>query len=477
MKLSPRVANWALMAVLGGACAFFGLVYSVKVTFGAALAFFVISLVFDLWSLQVSILPIFFAIAMDRLGQIGETPLTVAKVFITVFMIAWAVRVVLERDPEPLDAVLQSPIFYLAALLLSLSFVSIVNAHDIPMFFGQTLRRVNNFVLFILILTVVDSARVIRWIFLVLMLAYLLVGMMCVYELYTEKSILETLRGEENTALDYTLTSDTFRIGGPGGDPDFLAISVIFPSLIALRLLFDRGSILLKIPVATVFMLLVFCILATGSRGGLLAWLVAAGIFWLLTEMRWKYTTAAVAGILITCMLVVLSVSSSSGASARFTGETGGTSIKYRLGWWKMAAMMIADHPFAGVGTGNFPDTYNRYSWRVPQVPRSPFWTHNSILQTWAENGVLAFLVYVSIYVLAASMMISVLRRTRDGTIRRLAVLLLATIAGYFCFAGTSNILENENYWIVFALTSVVYRLSFSSEAVPEEQRVVNPAI
>jgi hypothetical protein len=35
-------------------------------------------------------------------------------------------------------------------------------------------------------------------------------------------------------------------------------------------------------------------------------------------------------------------------------------------------------------------------------------------------------------------------------------VLVLSAVVAYFFFAGTSNVLENENYWIVFSLATVV---------------------
>jgi O-antigen ligase len=205
------------------------------------------------------------------------------------------------------------------------------------------------------------------------------------------------------------------------------------------------------------------------------AWLFALGLFWLFTEMRWKYLLASGAMVAVVLLLAILSLTTSSGSSSRFTGESGGTSIKYRFGWWEMAGMMIEDHPFMGVGTGNFPITYSQYVPRVAQVPRNAFWTHNSILQTWAENGLLAFLVYVSIYVVAAGLMLSVIRRARDATLRNLAITMLAAVGGYFVFAGSSNILENENYWIVFALCSVVHRLHLESEVVRDAPSMPAP--
>jgi hypothetical protein len=462
----PAVRRFLLLALLLGGCAFYGLVFSVNWKWGAALACFVVTLTFDFWDLRIAILPIFFAIAMDRLGKIGDTPLTVAKVLIAVYMIAWLTTLALERKPGPLNAVLLNPVFYLAGLLLALSLASVVNAHNIDMFLGQSLRRINNFVLFVILVSVVDSQKVVRWIFYIIIVAYFFVGLTAMYELMTGQSILLTVWGEEDTGLEFTLQSDSFRIGGPGGDPDFLAISIIFPSLVALRLLFDRSRFLVKAPAAFTLLMLTIAILATGSRGGLVSWLFALGLFWLFTEMRWKFLIASGAMVTVILLLAILSLTTSSGSSERFTGESGGTSVKYRLGWWKIAGMMIEDHPWIGVGTGNFPTAAGRYRPFVPQVPRTPYWTHNSLLQTWAENGVLAFVVYVGIYVVTALMMLRVIHRARDATLRRLGTTMLAAVGGYFMFAGSSNILENENYWIVFALCTVVYRFFLLDEAV-----------
>jgi DMSO/TMAO reductase YedYZ heme-binding membrane subunit len=67
-----------------------------------------------------------------------------------------------------------------------------------------------------------------------------------------------------------------------------------------------------------------------------------------------------------------------------------------------------------------------------------------------------AFMVYAGVFVTSAGAMLRVIWRTTDPALRRLAVLMLSTVASYFFFAGTSNVLENENYWIVFALVTVV---------------------
>ena len=176
-------------------------------------------------------------------------------------------------------------------------------------------------------------------------------------------------------------------------------------------------------------------------------------------RMRHKYLMGVVAGILVAGTAILVSAAGAV-STERFTGEAGGQSIVFRIGWSKMAFLMIQDHPFIGIGTGNFPREYNRYSRTIPEVPRNPYWTHNSLLQTWAENGVFAFMAYVGLFVTAAGAMLRVIRTTTDPRLRRLGVLMLSTVCAYFFFAGTSNVLENENYWIVFAIVAVISALA-----------------
>jgi len=458
--LADRAFRYLFLAGLLGAAVLIGLVYSVNWKFGVALFGFVTLLVADLYSLRLAILPVFFAIPLDRLGKLGpEALLTWAKVLIAVLILAWAVHALVKRSPRLLDVLFHSPLFLLATLSLALSFLSVINARDYDIFLSQNLRRVNNFVLFILITTIIDSQKALRHALLVFLFAYFLVGLTVMYELASDKPILETVWGQEVTAPEYTMQTEEARVSGPSGDPDFLALSVILPFLVGVSLMFEPISRLTRVLVLPVILMMLIALLATGSRGALLALMLAAGVFWLLTKMRYKYLIAGVAIILVVGIVILLSVAGTSSAE-RYSGSSGGKSLVYRLGWTKMAFLMIEDHPWLGIGTGNFPLQYNRYSRTIPMVPRSPHWTHNSFLQTWAENGVFAFMVYAGLYLTAAGAMVKVIWTTTDPALRRLAVLMLSAVCAYFFFAGTSNVLENENYWIVFSIVTVTSALA-----------------
>ncbi len=90
-------------------------------------------------------------------------------------------------------------------------------------------------------------------------------------------------------------------------------------------------------------------------------------------------------------------------------------STSMRLEYWQQAATLIARHPLAGVGAGNF------------NLPRSRY-AHNSYLQLWAELGPLGILAFLAaIGVLAAA----VWRRRKTGPLSREQAALAACVAAF----------------------------------------------
>ncbi len=439
-------------------CAFYGLVFVLKWKAAFALLFFIVFLLLNLYSMEAGLLLVFFTIPFDRLGKIGpESSITFAKIFIGLLIIAWVTNTLLSKDPKPLMRLKDSPLFILGLLFLFFSFFSVINAHNTDIFVKQLVRRLSNVTLFFLIINVITRKELLYKALAVLIFSYVLVGLTGLYELSSGESILKAVWGDDDTALEYTLESDTFRVSGPGGDPDFHAVSVIFPTLIAGTFLFMTASRFRRSLIVLFIILMLVNILGTGSRGGLLSLLIGGGLMWFFTEMRWKYTTAVIAAVVLALFILGFAVLNPNVPTERYIGQSGGKSLLYRIGFTKMAFSMIKDHPIAGIGTGNFPSEYNRYMNGNPIVPRDhPYWTHNSFLQAWAENGIFGFIVYVMLYLFSAKLMFDVIMSTKDHFTRSLAVLLLSVVASYFFFAGTSNVLENENYWLVFALVTVV---------------------
>jgi len=139
-----------------------------------------------------------------------------------------------------------------------------------------------------------------------------------------------------------------------------------------------------------------FGLAITRSKGAIVASLIAAAMFIIyLLFGNWLKRHRKV--ILITCLLFGLV----GGCLVVFYGLThgrlpGGSSMLVRWQYWTGAAKMYADHPFRGVGPGNFSKFYPHY--KPPAALESVADPHNfllSILTQYGPLGLVGFLALV----------------------------------------------------------------------------------
>lgn len=122
----------------------------------------------------------------------------------------------------------------------------------------------------------------------------------------------------------------------------------------------------------------------THSRGALLAVLVAGGAAaaWAARDFLWQNRLQAglTAGVVLAAVGVVLWSGSLDVATGKDTGSAG-----RRLDYWRSTWAMILDHPWLGVGPGNFGRHYPQYMRPVEyEYIKDP---HNFALELWAVSG------------------------------------------------------------------------------------------
>ena len=143
------------------------------------------------------------------------------------------------------------------------------------------------------------------------------------------------------------------------------------PVTLALVLSFSRGALLLGLPAA---------LLVMGWRAG--------------GRARWAVVTLVVIGALALIPLLRLPR-----FSAMFDLQQGSTF--FRLELWRSSLTLIREHPWFGVGPGNFPAAYRtRYilpgAWQEPNLEHP----HNVYLDHWTRLGVLGLLAGVVVQVM-----------------------------------------------------------------------------
>jgi O-antigen ligase len=166
--------------------------------------------------------------------------------------------------------------------------------------------------------------------------------------------------------------------------------------------------------------LMVFCLALTGSRGGFVAFaaMLGAGV-WATVRER--------SGVALGAVVVALAFLGAVFVFAQRAGliHTGMQSLEARTDYWCGAMRIARDYFWLGTGPGTFGSIYSAY--RGSSVGHTEL-VHNNFLQIFSDSGVLAFVVFAALWVVAMRDAVRLTRR-RPGDAAALAI--CAALAGW----------------------------------------------
>jgi O-antigen ligase len=174
------------------------------------------------------------------------------------------------------------------------------------------------------------------------------------------------------------------RAAGPFGEPTFFALSLAVLSPLALSLVV-RGGAGRWLGYATT-LALTAGVIAAGSRGGLLAILVAVAAFVFVGDWR-RLRGAAVAVVVGVVVLIPVFGGQASNSADRGIGG--------RVTENLISIAMFADHPVTGVGPGGYPELYRDYARYIGNDPRVERYAHSLPLEIAAEQGIVGLVAWL----------------------------------------------------------------------------------
>jgi O-antigen ligase len=138
-----------------------------------------------------------------------------------------------------------------------------------------------------------------------------------------------------------------------------------------------------------------------------------------------------------------------------FAGDRSMTAAGGRPVIWLASLAMIRDHFMGGVGAGNFPVHLHAY-FDIDDPEFSmihPNWLqpHNDLLWVFAEKGLLGFILYMAVWVLAFFYLLRALKKAQDPAFRWLALATLSGLAGYFVVSLFDFPMERINHQVYLA--------------------------
>ena len=139
--------------------------------------------------------------------------------------------------------------------------------------------------------------------------------------------------------------------------------------------------------------LMVFCLVLTGSRGGFAAFgIMALTTLGCCVPKGNRRSILAVVGLVVA--LAVVAVLGQRGGLLHF----GTQSVESRMDYWRGAVAIAKDHPWVGTGPGTFGSIYPKYKTALTEEAQT---VHNNFLQMWSDSGVLAFVAFALLWIVA----------------------------------------------------------------------------
>jgi O-antigen ligase len=235
------------------------------------------------------------------------------------------------------------------------------------------------------------------------------------------------------------------------GDPNDLALALLFPFSFAAALLMGRcgwaDRLLGAVACGTIF----WGIMCTQSRGGLLGLAAVAAVI----GSRFVKSKLVLIGGGLVCLFILFAAAGISGRSSGGASEGAivDESSEGRLTAWRAATSMAIHNPLTGVGIANFTANYFEYSDTWDGKPHAVHSTWFGIL---GEIGVPGFVTLMVLVTCMWRMCLHSLKAAQapevDPRLKMSAVALLAGLAS-FCVSGT--FLTQGTTWPLYVILAL----------------------
>ncbi len=269
------------------------------------------------------------------------------------------------------------------------------------------------------------------------------------------------------------------RISGALSDPNFYA-QILVP-LIPLWLfrLFDETPLRWKLLSGYGLITCLIALVYTYSRGAILALGLVTGLVLLLRKPRLKYCLAGVILLGAAMLLVPPEFQHRVGTLDQFMHENESpvvdmdSSFQQRSLFMRVAWDIWREHPFLGVGAGNYAEHYHEYAERIGTTVSSyedfnkQRFTHCLYLEIAAETGLIGLLLFAAVLAAAGIKGWYAIRffgRMGDFKTALLVMSLTIGLAGYL----TTSLFLHGHYlrhlWLLLALIAVSAQIAKSMD-------------
>ena len=192
-----------------------------------------------------------------------------------------------------------------------------------------------------------------------------------------------------------------------------------------------------RIILSVIFLIGLYCLIRTSSRGGWIGFILAMIFFFSIYRKKMLIFVPLVAITIV--LLSPQGVHRATGLFRTEQDESMGERMLLLKGTWSM----IQDHPVLGSGINTFMKNFEKY--RPAGCPQG-FYAHNSYLQMWAEIGIVGLLVFLAIpLIVLIKAFTNIKAKIKSGPE---GLILLGSACGYISFLVHTAV-DNNLYSLV----------------------------
>ena len=373
----------------------------------------------------LSLLPYFFQIeAFSRIGYIKGPAILVAAISIPALITKFKLKIKVSE----MEILLLLFILGNAISLLTLNVPENALLHF--------LLFVGNAILYIMVVTFVNSWRKVK---------YIIFGMIVMYSISAYIAIMQ------KRTLLFTRTAGTMK------DPNLFALMLLPVIIFSIFLFFYYKNIFVKIGLLFSILLLLGGIVSTVSRSALITLFV--GIFLIFTQ---KKKIPLFILLLIPVIIYVFYIKPrwlQLGYQAEeIMGH--GRMLSVTMRWELLVASikMFIEHPIIGVGPGNF--IYLEYLYDVPYK----LFAHNTYMEIATGSGIVGLFPFLGLLYVSLRNYYKVYKfwKNRDTTKMTIAIALLVGTFVYYFDIMFLSMEHSSLLWTLMALSTVVVNLTLN---------------
>jgi O-antigen ligase len=394
----------------------------------------------------------------------SEEGLTFNKLFAAATLATFAVRAVIEKNPDLLRNLVSTPTAVWFLAFFGTAVLSLVQARDAKAVIRGDFHWATVFGLYYMLVSMVRTRGMLKLCILMFVLGGAVNALGGAYEMFTNESLVAG-EDELKVGAHSTVTGST-RLHGVSSDCDSHAATLLMVLALALYCLFAVRSHAVKAVGVGFLMLICLNLIGSGSRAAWMGMFIILGFFFWLVPLPKKqvYVLFGIFAV-ASCFLVLIVAFPDIAVLERMhtpdsQGGTGSASILFRIEMIRMCWQMGWDHPLFGVGSLNFLAAYQHY-WRVsdflskadPKVP------HNIFFQVFAETGVLGAVFYLCMTASIVWEGVMALRRARDKDAQLLALGVLTSVIAYLYCQNVYPVQSFKHGWALFGFSSALAQI------------------